>query len=613
MHDVFISYSSYNKEVADAICHYLEDRGIKCWYAPRDVKSGESWAASIVRAIGEAKIFVLVYSAQSNQSEHVGREVSHAANRGCSIIPFRVDDAVMSDELSYYLQSVHWLDALSPPMERYIGELCDMCGMILGKEQEPAPQTDSVAQCTGRKKLHLRKKVKAKQTKGKKKRKKWIAVVAALLVLVWLVGILGSAPPEVPIIPFRNLSQTGDMKYPFYGTEMFSEDRDFYFLQDKNTVRYSYVKTDTLYPVIDDFPLSFWQPTEVAAATTKNADTIFFIDYVARRVRIYDREHETWIQRLGIPLKLSDQEVIPQYTIRYPNTQTAEDRAEEIELLIYDQQEDVNCYSKILSVTEEGTLRVWDISEYQLTEIISGSENGEKDFYLAIDRQDKIKIVDILQQAVLDMDYNTYQTEYVPYLKARNDKLSPGGRYLRTQKNISSGWETAIWDLKTGEQVRSDVFTLNFSANFCSDHEILYFNFEDDSVRICDLETGKKRLLLDAEYFANRDLFLDAPYACAYSGELNALCFSSCTYRWETGETIQNKLTITDLDGKVLAQSEALSVPFRSFSPLLEEWDGTLYYFLTADDRSAEYPDGICTMVYQADYTTDENGMILFE
>ena len=36
-HDVFISYSSKNKNIADAIVADLEQNNIKCWYAPRDI------------------------------------------------------------------------------------------------------------------------------------------------------------------------------------------------------------------------------------------------------------------------------------------------------------------------------------------------------------------------------------------------------------------------------------------------------------------------------------------------------------------------------------------------------------------------------------------------
>src|SRR5713101_8280389 len=46
-HDVFISYSSKDKPVADAVCAGLEGRGIRCWAAPRDILPGSDWGAAI--------------------------------------------------------------------------------------------------------------------------------------------------------------------------------------------------------------------------------------------------------------------------------------------------------------------------------------------------------------------------------------------------------------------------------------------------------------------------------------------------------------------------------------------------------------------------------------
>jgi hypothetical protein len=59
-HDVFISYSSKDKSVAEAACATLENRKIRCWIAPRDVPAGIPYAAALVNAISQSKIFVLV-------------------------------------------------------------------------------------------------------------------------------------------------------------------------------------------------------------------------------------------------------------------------------------------------------------------------------------------------------------------------------------------------------------------------------------------------------------------------------------------------------------------------------------------------------------------------
>jgi len=80
-HDVFISYSSRDKLVADAVCATLERNGIRCWIAPRDVLAGDDWPQAIVQAISGARVFVLLFSASSNTSAQIRREVERAANR----------------------------------------------------------------------------------------------------------------------------------------------------------------------------------------------------------------------------------------------------------------------------------------------------------------------------------------------------------------------------------------------------------------------------------------------------------------------------------------------------------------------------------------------------
>ena len=57
-HHVFISYASKNKQLADALCHTLEQHRISCWIAPRDVLPGEPYAREIIRGIRDCQIIV---------------------------------------------------------------------------------------------------------------------------------------------------------------------------------------------------------------------------------------------------------------------------------------------------------------------------------------------------------------------------------------------------------------------------------------------------------------------------------------------------------------------------------------------------------------------------
>lgn len=120
---VFISYSAPDRQVADAICSHLEADGLRCWIAPRDVLPGESYGKAIVAAIHSSQIMVLVFSATSNESPQVLREVERAVSRGLVLIPFRLEPVSPSENLEYFLSSPHWLDAMEPPLERHLESL----------------------------------------------------------------------------------------------------------------------------------------------------------------------------------------------------------------------------------------------------------------------------------------------------------------------------------------------------------------------------------------------------------------------------------------------------------------------------------------------------------
>ena len=140
-HDVFISYSSTDKAVADAVCAKLESQKVRCWIAPRDVPAGQSWAGAIVNAIRTSRVFVLVLSSDSNKSTQVVREVEQAVENAIPILPFRIENIEPSDEMRYFIKSIHWLDAMNPPMERHLEKLANSVQALLAVGEEPAPTT----------------------------------------------------------------------------------------------------------------------------------------------------------------------------------------------------------------------------------------------------------------------------------------------------------------------------------------------------------------------------------------------------------------------------------------------------------------------------------------
>jgi TIR domain-containing protein len=138
-HDVFISYASPDRHVANAVCARLEQAAVRCWIAPRDVGAG-NYPTALVRAITSSKLLVVVVSQGANGSPNVSREVHHAVKKGKLIVPFRIEDVLPSGDLEYLLDITHWLDAITPPLDRHLQMLvAKIRGLVADPEHAPAP------------------------------------------------------------------------------------------------------------------------------------------------------------------------------------------------------------------------------------------------------------------------------------------------------------------------------------------------------------------------------------------------------------------------------------------------------------------------------------------
>lgn len=68
-HDIFISYSSLNKDASIAVCRVLEQNGIKCWMAPRDIPPDSEYGDLIENAIKACKVVVVLFSQPASVSQ----------------------------------------------------------------------------------------------------------------------------------------------------------------------------------------------------------------------------------------------------------------------------------------------------------------------------------------------------------------------------------------------------------------------------------------------------------------------------------------------------------------------------------------------------------------
>jgi hypothetical protein len=102
----FISYSSKNQDFAERLYADLQSKGVRCWFAPEDMKTGDKIRHRIDTSIRMYDKLLLILSEASVESlwvEHevetaIGKELEGRAN---VLFPVRLDDAVMQSTVGW--------------------------------------------------------------------------------------------------------------------------------------------------------------------------------------------------------------------------------------------------------------------------------------------------------------------------------------------------------------------------------------------------------------------------------------------------------------------------------------------------------------------------------
>lgn len=107
---VFVSYASADTELVREIVAGLEARGVRCWFAERDIPVSDDFGDRIMAAIAESDATVVIVSESSIKSRHVRREVNFADEQGHQFYPVRLLNILISRELAYFTKVGHSID-----------------------------------------------------------------------------------------------------------------------------------------------------------------------------------------------------------------------------------------------------------------------------------------------------------------------------------------------------------------------------------------------------------------------------------------------------------------------------------------------------------------------
>ncbi len=137
---IFISFASEDRKVASTLCKALEARGFKCWISLRDIAPGENFQVAIVRAIRRAKILLLVFTANSNNSEEMTKELALASQERLIVVPLRVEDVTPNEAFAYEFATRQWVDFFAG-WEAAMDQLSERLSQALPAPVNPSPGT----------------------------------------------------------------------------------------------------------------------------------------------------------------------------------------------------------------------------------------------------------------------------------------------------------------------------------------------------------------------------------------------------------------------------------------------------------------------------------------
>lgn len=108
-YDVFISYRTTDSRPPE-IADFLEQNGIRCWIAPRNIPAGTPYAKAIMDGMKQSEVFMVFISKASLASDDVLNEIDNAHRLKKTLIPVFIEDVKMSDPFGYYLNKTQWVN-----------------------------------------------------------------------------------------------------------------------------------------------------------------------------------------------------------------------------------------------------------------------------------------------------------------------------------------------------------------------------------------------------------------------------------------------------------------------------------------------------------------------
>ena len=135
MHDIFISYSRKDTQVAERICAAFDKAGITYFIDRSGIGGGFEFPVVLAEAIDQCKVVLFLASENSYASKFTNSELTFAFNEKPrnSILPYIIDGSTMPKALRFIFSSINWRTIETHPIET---TLVDDILHLLGREHQ---------------------------------------------------------------------------------------------------------------------------------------------------------------------------------------------------------------------------------------------------------------------------------------------------------------------------------------------------------------------------------------------------------------------------------------------------------------------------------------------
>tara|TARA_B100001964_G_C14231816_1_gene600395 strand:- start:218 stop:2509 length:2292 start_codon:yes stop_codon:yes gene_type:complete len=182
--EVFVSYSSQDRNRVIPVVEYLRNSGISVWVDEGNIHAADLWSEQIVQAIAGCQVMVVMLSGNSTDSHNVVKEAMLASEQKKALLPVYLEPAEIPAKLQYQLAGIQHLELYGQDEQQVLEDLANsLVKRGVNREGETAvPQSTTV-------KRHERPKVTPQSIGQSKNLAKSIAWALAVCVVV-LLGLL---------------------------------------------------------------------------------------------------------------------------------------------------------------------------------------------------------------------------------------------------------------------------------------------------------------------------------------------------------------------------------------------------------------------------------------